>query len=70
MGSNRDALSSMFLIGQKKYRQHMLELAKHSVSFLFFALDCSTHKLGLVVTRQSRYGDELCRRFCTRGQIR
>ena len=37
---------------QKKYREQMLELAKHSVSFLFFALDCSTHKLAFVVTRQ------------------
>ena len=48
---------------EKKLRQHMLELAKHSASFFFFGSDCFKHKRALVVISQSRYGDELCRLF-------
>ena len=43
---------------QKKCRQYLLELARHSVWLLFFESDCFMHKLALVLEAQLRYGDE------------
>ena len=47
----------------KKLRQFLMELAKHSAWFLFFASDCFKHKPALVLKVQSRYGDEMCQCF-------